>query len=272
MIMRGATMNGMETNMKKSLIAVLGLMAIASAPARAADLPARAYQKAPVAPVAAYDWTGFYVGFNAGGSSGPSCWTNSFAGGAPTIPSTSEGCVKDTGALLGGQVGYRVQASNWVFGVEAQGDWADMHGQNASFLLTGPLPINQATNQIQTNAVGLFTGQVGYVWNNVLWFAKGGVAVTNNQYNGIVTVTNAVFDQASDTRWAPTVGTGIEIGFAPNWSVGAELNYVFQTTKTLNLNTVPVGGLSRIESIQQDLIIGLLRVNYRFGGPGVAKY
>lgn len=258
--------------MKKRFVAVLGLIGAASAPAFAADLPARAYQKVPVAPATVYDWSGFSIGFNAGGSSGPSCWTNSFAGGAPTIPSTSEGCATNTGALLGGQVGYRVQARNWVFGVEAQGDWANMRGQNASFLLTGPLPINQVTNQVQTNAVGLLTGQVGYAWNNVLWFAKGGGAVTNNHYNGLVTVTNAPFDQASDTRWAPTVGTGIEVGFAPNWSVGAELNYVFQTTKTLNLNAVPGGGLSRTESIQQDGVIGLLRVNYRFGGPVVAKY
>lgn len=241
------------TNMKKSFIAALGLMAVASASANAADLPAKIYSKTPAAPAAVYDWTGFFVGFNAGGSSGPSCWTNSFAGGAPTIPSTSEGCAKDTGALLGGQVGYRFQASNWVFGVEAQGDWANLSGQNASFLLTGPLPINQVTNQIKTNAVGLFTGQIGYAFNNVLWFAKGGGAVTRNHYIGLVTATNAVFDQASDTRWAPTVGTGVEIGFAPNWSVGAEFDYLFQNTKTLNLNAVPGGGVSRVESIQHDL-------------------
>jgi outer membrane immunogenic protein len=254
--------------MKKIFLAMLGLMAVASAPARAADLPEKVYPKAPAVPVAVYDWSGFLVGFNAGGSSGPSCWTNSFAGGAATVPATSEGCNTNTGALLGGQIGYRLQARNWVFGIEAQGDWANLSGRTASFSLVAP----QVTNQSATNGVGLFTGQIGYAWNNVLWFVKGGGAVTSNKYNGLVTATNAVFDQASDTRWGPTVGTGIEVGFAPNWSVGAELNYLFLGTKTLNLNAVPAGGLSRIETIQQNATVGLLRVNYHFGGPVVAKY
>jgi outer membrane immunogenic protein len=254
--------------MKKVLIAVLGLMAVASAPARAADLPAKVYSKAPAAPLAVYDWSGVFIGFNAGGGSDHNCWTNSFAGGAPTVPSVSEGCVDTTGALLGGQIGYRWQASNWVLGIEAQGDWANLEGSTASLFLTAP----QVTNQSKINGLGLFTGQVGYAWNNVLWFVKGGAAVTSNQYNGITTATGVVFDQASETRWGGTVGTGIEIGFAPNWSVGAEFNYLFMGTRTLNLNAVPANILSRTESIQENVITGLLRVNYHFGGPVVAKY
>ena len=54
--------------MKKFLLGTVALAALASAPALAADLPARAYTKAPpmIAPV--YDWTGFYVGINGGWS------------------------------------------------------------------------------------------------------------------------------------------------------------------------------------------------------------
>jgi outer membrane immunogenic protein len=63
----------------------------------------------------------------------------------------SEGCHNATGGLVGGQVGYRWQAANWVFGVEAQGDWADLKGSNSS--LPAIIPF---TNQ--TNAIGLFTG------------------------------------------------------------------------------------------------------------------
>jgi len=254
--------------MKRSLIAVLGLIAVATASARAADLPAKVYPKAPAAPEALYDWSGFFIGANAGGGSGPRCWTNSFAGGAPTIPSVSEGCNDATGTLLGGQIGYRWQSANWVFGVEAQGDWANLSGSNASLLLTAP----QVTNQSKINGLGLFTGQIGYAWNNVLWFVKGGGAVTSEKYNGMTTATGVVFDQASETRFGGTVGTGVEIGFAPNWSVGAEFDYVFTGTKVLNFNAVPTAVLSRTESIQQNLVIGLLRVNYRFGGPVVAKY
>jgi outer membrane immunogenic protein len=254
--------------MKKVLIATLGLMAIASAPARAADMPAKVYSKAQAAPAAIYDWSGFFVGFNAGGGSNNNCWTNSFAAGAATVPSVSEGCVDTTGALLGGQIGYRWQASNWVLGVEAQGDWANLDGSTASVFLAAP----QVTNESKINAIGLFTGQVGYAFNNVLWFVKGGAAVTSNKYNGLDTASGTVLDQASETRWGGTVGTGLEIGFAPDWSVGAEFNYLFMGTKTVNLNAVPAGGLSRTDSIQENVFTGLLRVNYRFGGPVVARY
>ena len=34
------------------------------------------------------------------------------------------------------------------------------------------------TNQTKIDAIGLFTGQVGYAWNNVLLYVKGGAAVT----------------------------------------------------------------------------------------------
>jgi outer membrane immunogenic protein len=44
----------------------------------------------------------------------------------------SEGCHNATGGLAGGQIGYRWQTTNWMFGVEAQGDWADLTGSNAS--------------------------------------------------------------------------------------------------------------------------------------------
>jgi outer membrane immunogenic protein len=252
--------------MKKQLIGMLGLMALASSPALAADLPTSAYQKAPA--VTVYDWTGFYIGLNAGGGSERKCWTNSFAAGALTIPPFSEGCNDATGPLLGGQVGYRWQWTNWVFGIEATGDWANLTGSNASFLLVAP----QETNQSKVNALGLFTGQVGYTWNKVLWFAKGGVAVTSSKYNGIDTASGTVLDRASDTRWGAAVGTGIEVAFGTNWSVSAEYDHLFMGTSSLNFLGVPAGGLSRRETIQQDADMALLRVNYRFGGPVVARY
>ena len=155
-----------------------------------------------------------------------------------------------------------------MLGVEAQGDWANLDGSTASLFLTAP----QVTNQSKINALGLFTGQVGYAFNNILWFLKGGAAVTSNKYTGLDTASGTVLDQASETRWGGTVGTGAEIGFATNWSVGAEFNYLFMGTKTVNFNSVPAGGLSRTDSIQENVFTGLLRVNYRFGSPVVARY
>lgn len=51
------------------------------------------------------------------------CWDVNSALGV-VLPATAEGCHDANGATVGGQVGYRWQASAWVFGLEAQGNWS----------------------------------------------------------------------------------------------------------------------------------------------------
>src|SRR5689334_8397448 len=103
--------------MKTTLLAAVSLIAVGTASAYAADLPARAYGKAPAMVAAIYDWSGFYVGLNGGGGSSHACWTNTSA-----IPNAAEGCHDATGGLVGGQIGYRWQSAGWVTGLEARGD------------------------------------------------------------------------------------------------------------------------------------------------------
>jgi outer membrane immunogenic protein len=254
--------------MKRILLGAAGLVAALSlsAPASAADLPARPYTKAPAMVAAIYDWSGFYIGVNGGGGSARKCWDINNNLGAVVAPAFREGCHDATGGMAGGQIGYRWQSAAWVFGIEAQGDWADFKGSNTS-LFFGPA----VTNQTKIDALGLFTGQVGYAWNNVLWYVKGGAAVTDDKYKGL-TAAGIVFDQANDTRWGGTVGTGIEISFAPSWSVAFEYDHLFMGNHSVNLTNVNGGGLSRTENIKQDVDIGSVRVNYRWGGPIIAKY
>jgi outer membrane immunogenic protein len=149
--------------MNRLLQGAVGLVALSlAAPALAADLPARTYTKAPVVVAPVYDWSGFYIGLNGGGGSSRNCYTITDVAGTAVTPN-SEGCHSATGGMAGGQIGYRWQSSAWVFGLEAQGDWADLKGSNSS--LTAIVPY---INQTKIDAIGLFTGQVGYAWNNVL--------------------------------------------------------------------------------------------------------
>ena len=97
------------------LLSIAGIVNSASA----ADLAARPYTKAPAMVAAAYDWSGFYIGANGGWGSSHNCWDNTTAAGAFVA---AEGCHNSTGGTVGGQVGYRWQASQWVFGLEAQGN------------------------------------------------------------------------------------------------------------------------------------------------------
>ena len=183
-----------------------------------------------------------------------------------------EGCHDATGALAGGQIGYRWQSAGWVFGVEAQGDWADLKGSSAS--ATAIIPFN---NQTKIDAIGLFTGQVGYAWSNILLYVKGGAAVTHNRYSNVFTVNNAFgaagteFNSASDTRWGGTVGAGIEVGFAPNWSVAVEYDHLFMGNPNIAFPATAIA-VSRADNIRQDVDMATVRVNYRWGGPVIAKY
>jgi outer membrane immunogenic protein len=255
--------------MRNALLAAIGLSAASVVPALAADLPARTYTKAPAMVAPIYNWGGFYIGLNGGGASSRDCWNMTSIIGI-AVPTTSEGCHTATGGLAGGQVGYRWQATNWVFGVEAQGDWANLKGSNTSNI--GVLAGVPYLNQTKIDAIGLFTGQVGYAWNNVLFYAKGGVAVTDNKYNGVFT--GFAFDQASQTRWGGAVGAGIEFGFAPNWSVAAEYDHLFMGSSGVTFAAAPLLGIgfTRTDSIKQNVDMGTVRVNYTFGGPVVARY
>ncbi len=70
-----------------------------------------------------YNWCVFYLGINGGGGSSRNCWDINNTGGVAVAPAVREGCSNATGGLVGGQIGYRWQTTNVVFGLEAQGDW-----------------------------------------------------------------------------------------------------------------------------------------------------
>ena len=63
---------------------------------------------------------------------------------------------------------------------------------------------------------------------------------------------------------------GLEYGFAPNWSVGVEYNHIFLGGHDQNLTNA--GVLVQSDHIKQDVDMGLVRLNYKFGGPIIAKY
>ncbi|MCA6109008.1 outer membrane protein [Bradyrhizobium cenepequi] len=248
--------------MKKFLLGTVALVALA-APASAADLAPRPYTKAPPAPVAVvYDWTGFYIGGNGGWGTSRKRWD---------VFGFDDGSHDADGGTAGGQIGYRWQAGTWVFGVEGQGNWADFKGSHTS-LLTG---IDE--NESRIDAFGLLTGQVGYAWNNVLLYVKGGAAVVGDRFRVRDTFTGIpITDTVDDTRWGATVGAGIEVGFAPNWSVGAEYNHIFLGDRSYdfinNGNFAPAGTLFATENIRQDVDLVTVRLNYKWGGPLIARY
>jgi outer membrane immunogenic protein len=251
--------------MKRLLLSSVVLTAFAIGPVAAADLGAR-YPAPPRGPVG-YDpiftWTGFYIGANGGWASADKCWTfvgTTLAAAAPR----DEGCHTADGGVFGGQVGYNWQAGNWVFGLEAQGDWADLTGSNVS------LAFPAFTNRTRVDALGLFTGRIGWAWNTTLLYAKGGGALARDRYDYITTTTGVLGGTASETRVGWTVGAGLEYAFAPNWSLGVEYNYVGLDKERNTFGPLP----NVVEDIDQHIHMVTGRINYRFGygGPVRANY
>lgn len=267
--------------MKKRFgLAVASILSFAAmGQAMAADLAARPYVKAPPPAVAVYNWTGFYVGINGGGAWGRSRWDYLPIG-------TTTGNFDVSGGLVGGTAGYNWQTGQWVLGVEGDLDWSGVRGTNGNrptlpaaggFICNGPAAAGGTGFACRTENTWLGTvrGRVGYAINNVLLFGTGGVAFGDvkariNSDPGLATFTGA-----TDTRVGWTAGAGIEWGFLPQWSLKGEYRYVDLGSFTCGVQTVAGGGgcdpvnTARVNFREN---IGLIGVNYRFGGPVVARY
>jgi outer membrane immunogenic protein len=251
--------------MKKFLLGIVGVFAMA-APALAADLPVKA--PPPVLPPL-YNWSGFYIGANGGWGRSDNCWNIAEVVGVDLL----DGCRDRSGGIIGGQIGYRWQLPNnhFVFGLEAQGDWANFRSSHVS-LLDPTL-----TFGAKTDGLGLFTGQWGFAWDTWLWYVKGGAAVTSNNVFVTSTLTGIGLASASSTRWGGALGTGFEYGFGPNWSVGFEYDHLFMggADYAFAVTGHPILALGAINRITQDVDMVTIRFNYRFGGfggPLVARY
>ena len=241
------------------------------ASASAAEAPARIYTRTPNPTVAGlYDWNGAYVGANGGYASSRKCWDVVALSSTP-IAAFREGCHDAVGATLGGQFGYRWQKSNWVFGLEAQLNIGDIKGSQVTAFPTalGGVPIS-VSNRSRVAGFGLYTGQAGYAWNNILWYVKGGYAATADYYEDFLTFKGALVDSAREIRGGATVGTGVEVAFSTDWSVAVEYDHLFMGTQDLTFRSR--GGANFVtHRIRQDADILTARLNYRFPWP-LIKY
>ena len=210
--------------------------------ASAADMPAKAKAKAPAAPVV-YNWSGLYVGGFVGSLRAEKDWT--------FLNLTKTSHTAD-GIIGGAQIGANWQVSNWVWGVQADWGWSDADGSSAC-------PNAAFTCKTDVKSLGSVTGRLGYAWNNVLAYVKGGGAWVEDDY----TATGASVFTGSNTPWGWTVGAGLEYGFTPNWSAFLEYDYYnFGSNRIVFTNAA--GATDNFDSKQRADVIKA-GLNYRFG-------
>jgi outer membrane immunogenic protein len=225
---------------------VAALLAMTSSGAFAADLPIR--KAPPPLPIPIYNWTGFYIGGNAGGVWETGTISDNFFG---TSFSNSR-----SGFIGGGQIGYNWQVSpQWVLGVEWMFDGTSISSDTGNVVGLGGTLIsaNEKANWLTT-----VTGRVGYAANNWLFYAKGGGGWVHDTAT-LTDITDGISFSASDTRGGWVAGGGIEYGFTPNWTVRVDYQH-------LGLEDVTRGGFFVNDAVTLSRHFDMVTagVNYKF--------
>jgi outer membrane immunogenic protein len=222
----------------------------------AADLPMKA--KAPPFE-AIYDWTGFYIGISGGGSLGQSTHIDRATGLGDTIGYNVKG------GLVGGTLGYNWQMGPLVVGLEGDISWVGEYGSHIDDGLAGDLAFQSFTKETW---LGTARGRLGYAVNNLLFYGTGGFAAAGVEAGVKNSATNALIASSTSTRSGWTAGGGLEWGFAPNWSAKFEWLYMKFESKPFITNFAE-GPRS---SVPLDDNVVRAGINYRFGGPVIAKF
>ena len=259
--------------MKSSTLAALSIL-LASSTAFAADLrPAPVPVKA--APVAVFDWSGFYLGFNAGGGWGTNETTaNSitFKGQAVNLNELAAANNSLNGVIAGGQVGYQYQFAGIpiVVGLEGDFDWSGIEGK-------GPCAQSVLVNCSETDKLKWtadLTGRAGYAFGPFLPYFKGGIAWGDWSHDARVPVGNLnggndFIDGSLDkvrTGWL--LGAGLEYGITDHISAKLEYNFLDfgSTSENVSFSGPSLGGQtgSINASFKDQVHVFKGGVNYRF--------
>jgi outer membrane immunogenic protein len=271
----------------KKLALALAALAMGAVSASAADMAVKA--RAPVIDPA-YNWSGFYIGVNAGYG-----WNDGqdiAVSGSPLIVVSQPAVVpfripglKSDGWLVGGQIGWNYQVGRVVWGIEADFQGADIKDSRNIDLPVGFANVRTSATQ-KIDFFGTVRGRVGLTaTDRLLVYATGGLAYANVEDTGNVSeffnspVLGRQFrGSASDIRYGWTVGGGLEWAFAKNWSVKGEyLYYDLGSRPTLvGPQSNPANGVdfASYAGFHTRGSIARAGLNYKFdwAGPTAARY
>ena len=199
----------------------------------------------------AVSWTGIYFGLNGGFTFGASNWTDS-------VTASSTGNFSTSGFVFGGTVGANYQVGSLVFGVEADGDWADASGFGtftASALCAGGCLTTSSW-------LSTVRGRAGYALDQFLIYGTGGAAFGNVRAN----FSNDSVSSTTEAGW--TAGAGIEVALARNWSAKAEYLFVklADGSCTTDCAIADASGTPVIPNVAVKFSESIVRggINYRF--------
>jgi outer membrane immunogenic protein len=254
--------------MKKLLLASVAAGALAAAgSANAGDLPVPAYPPPAPYPYApppppAFSWSGCYLGGHVGWGWSKTNFQDQNASSG-LIDSSFGGrtaSVNGSGGIFGGQVGCDFEVgSNFVYGAQISAAGTTITGSAAD-------PFAFATLQSKTDFLGDLSLRVGFDWDRVLLYVKGGGALAHNEFTDTGTGLNTGFNaSASNTPFGGVAGVGVEWAFARNWSAFVEYDHYFFGNYTTTFNMPGVGNFLVNVSQNIDAVKGGVNLRFNFG-------
>lgn len=262
--------------MKRTLALGIGILALATLPAAAADLPARIPTKAPVMVPTYYNWTGCYLGGYVGGASGARDITARDTNGYNALGDTW-GYKLDSSFIGGGTLGCNYQTGQFVFGLEGEAGYMKLRG-SALDPLSPFIPLDTLSSTKYGDWYGMITGRVGIAWDRALLYVKGGAAfvpTTSSVVDANPAGGNIVTATTNDTTKAAwTLGGGIEYAIAEAWSIKGEYMYigVRGTANACGITGTGTGPFCWSHDYS-GIHTAKFGINYHFNaGPVVARY
>jgi outer membrane immunogenic protein len=256
--------------MNKLLVAGIALIAVASGPALAADLPVRqapAYVPPPV--VVYYNWTGCYLGLNGGYGWRQDHNVDVVADNGNTW--TGAGSLGASGGFGGAQIGCNYQAGPAVFGIETDFQGSGISKSFGPTALAVPAVLTVSASD-KLKWFGTLRGRLGYAADRVLLYVTGGLAYANNSFEltGVDAVANSFTISSDTTKTGYVLGAGVEWAVVGSWTVKAEYQYLSFgevgpfTVPVLNAGGVPNGVLVTTPSHKADFQTIRIGFNYLF--------
>jgi outer membrane immunogenic protein len=222
--------------MRCKVLAGATLAAILAGSAFAADMPVKA-----VAPAAAYDWTGVYVGGLVGGGFATHDVSDPSLG--PLLGAPYAQGISASGFIGGVDGGARYQLGRLVVGLEGDIIWGNLNGTNADSFGPDSFPITRAITA-DTNWTATTAATIGITFDpTVLLYGKAGVAWANTSYTDSWAVPGLLpfGGVARDTRVGWMAGTAVEWAFANSWSLKVEYDYLDFGKRNVAIAESPAG-------------------------------
>ena len=125
---------------------------------------------------------------------------------------------------------------------------------------------NSATATFNNRWVTMATGKLGYAWDRVLLYGKGGGAWVGTSNPTVNNVPASFTSTSNSNNFGATVGLGMEWAFAGNWSARAEWDAILLQNQSFTVFGSTFG--TDTITVNNRSINIFTAANYKFGGWG----